>query len=264
MLPAFPLNPPPPYLSDADVRNLPAPPPPFSSGSSRQHAGLSSIPPHLLLNIIHHTFPQLPGIDEGRLERQRRTLYWLGVQLRLVNRAFYIACMHVLRSTYLPAYSSFLRRPYSSDPFPLAAPSPTTPDTPRIPSLHRETRVLDLFIALKVREDVWADASDLHLGSEESFRDLFELMQPRARCEDLVCEMGVRAGVVVLGRARGRQVCFEDVSVKLSPRKVGLVLAGPGGARRTVAEVERRRDERLEVAAKALVGELKRWLQGGR
>ncbi|TFY56612.1 hypothetical protein EVG20_g8859 [Dentipellis fragilis] len=32
----------------------------------------------------------------------------------------------------------------------------------------------------------------------------------------------------------------------------------------TVAEVERRRDERLEVAAKMLVHELKRWLQGGR
>lgn len=29
-------------------------------------------------------------MDEGRVERQRKTLYWLSVSLRLVNRAFYV------------------------------------------------------------------------------------------------------------------------------------------------------------------------------
>ena len=37
-------------------------------------------------------------------ERQRKTLYWLATSLRLVCRSLYTACMHVLRSTYLPAY----------------------------------------------------------------------------------------------------------------------------------------------------------------
>jgi hypothetical protein len=36
------------------------------------------------------TFPQTPGVDEGRIERQRKTLYWLEGGLRLVNRAFYV------------------------------------------------------------------------------------------------------------------------------------------------------------------------------
>lgn len=62
--------------------------------------------------------------------------------------------------------------------------------------MQRETRVLDLYIALKVREDVWADESELHLEREESFKDLFDLMQPRARLEDLVRAYGRRDGVV--------------------------------------------------------------------
>ena len=72
--------------------------------------------------------------------------------------------MHVLRSTYLPAYSQLVRPPYSSDPFPLHAAgiSPVPPSSP-VRSLQRETQVLDLFIALKVREDVWVDDSELHL-----------------------------------------------------------------------------------------------------
>ena len=45
----------------------------------------------------------------------------------------------------------------------------------------------DLFIALKVHDDVWADESELHLGQPEDFRDLFDLMQPRAHLENLLC-----------------------------------------------------------------------------
>lgn len=131
--------------------------------------------------------------------------------------------MHVLRSTYFPAYESLVRAPYTSDPFPstsqissafpIAPATPTTPTTPPLPSssssltspphpsqpslsLQRETKVLDLFIALKVREDVWMDESELHLEREESFKDVFDLMQPRARVEDLVRAAGVREGVI--------------------------------------------------------------------
>ena len=86
--------------------------------------------------------------------------------------------MHVLRSIYLPAYESLVRPPYTSDPFPLliSAPSyeestsekhgpPSTSQealpTPFPDTLPRETCVFDLFIALKVREDVWLDDSML-------------------------------------------------------------------------------------------------------
>ncbi|KAJ7471917.1 hypothetical protein FB451DRAFT_1251412 [Mycena latifolia] len=191
-------QPPPPYFSNQpnDIVNGP---PPFPH--CRPPMTLSTLPSHILLQIVHMTFPQTPGIDEGRLERQRKTLYWLSVGLRLVNRALYIACMHVLRSTYLPAYDSLIRSPYSSDPFPL----PTEPQSPfapvnpaslRLGTIQRETATLDLFIAVKVREDVWADDSELHLERDESFKDLFDLAQPRSRLEDLVRVYGIREGVV--------------------------------------------------------------------
>ncbi|KAJ7086449.1 hypothetical protein B0H15DRAFT_950547 [Mycena belliarum] len=188
-------QPPPPYLS-TERNDIP---PPFPH--CRPAMTLSTLPAHLLLQIVHMTFPQTPAFDEGRLERQRKTLYWLSVGLRLVNRALYTACMHVLRSTYLPAYDSLIRSPYSSDPFPLpptpqSSYAPVSPTSLRLGTIQRETATLDLFIALKVREDVWADDSELHLERDESFKDLFDLAQPRSRLEDLVRVYGVREGVV--------------------------------------------------------------------
>ncbi|KAF8228098.1 hypothetical protein L208DRAFT_1404348 [Tricholoma matsutake] len=120
--------------------------------------------------------------------------------------------MHVLRSTYLPAYDLLIRPPYSSDPFPLLSPSPPSPSPSQSPygpssstsslstlqTIQRETTTLDLFIALKVREDVWVDDSELHLERDESFKDLFDLVQPRSRLEDLVRIYGIRQGVVTL------------------------------------------------------------------
>ncbi|KAJ7641475.1 hypothetical protein FB45DRAFT_1053977 [Roridomyces roridus] len=189
-------QPPPPYMAgQANPNGLP----PFPH--CRPAMTLSTLPSHLLLQIVHMTFPQTPGIDEGRLERQRKTLYWMSVSLRLVNRALYIASMHILRSTYLPAYDSLVRSPYSSDPFPLptspqSAFAPPTPTDIRLGTIQRETATLDLFIALKVREDVWLDDSELHLERDESFKDIFDLTQPRSRLEDLVRVYGVREGVI--------------------------------------------------------------------
>ena len=179
--------------------------------------------------------------------------------------------MHVLRSTYLPVYESLIRPPYSSDPFPhdSAAASGSSP----LQTIQRETSVLDLFIALKVREDVWADDSELHLEREESFKDLFDLMQPRSRLEDLVRVYGMREGVVSIPssssspssstppgrRARPRPIPFAALSVSFSSRKVGLALIS-GGRKRNIVEASRTRDERLEFAAKRLVKELETWL----
>jgi hypothetical protein len=185
--------------------------------------------------------------------------------------------MHVLRSTYLPVYETLIRKPYSSDPFPhdSAAIIGSSP----LQTIQRETQVLDLFIALKVREDVWMDASELHLEREESFKDLFDLNQPRSRVEDLVRVYGMREGVVALpssvlpsptspaprndGRGVDRRarppIPFSALSVSFSSRKVGLAMTS-GGRKRTIVEVTRTRDEKLEVAAKRLVRELKLWL----
>jgi len=203
--------PPPSYLATV------AGPPPFHNRIGPTPT-LHTLPSHILLQIVYSTFPQTSLVDQAKPERQRKTLYWLSISLRLVNRALYIACMHVLRSTYLPAYDTLIRPPYSSDPFPLLSPihPPSTPSSPYGPSLsspssqsplhtiQRETATLDLFIALKVREDVWVDDSELHLERDESFKDLFDLVQPRSRLEDLVRTYGLREGVITLKPPKSR------------------------------------------------------------
>ena len=80
------LPPPPPYLS----RSSDAHPPPFPGSSTRPKPSFSTLPPHILLVILYHTFPQTSFLDEGRVERQRRTLYWMSISLRLVGRSVYI------------------------------------------------------------------------------------------------------------------------------------------------------------------------------
>ena len=210
--------------------------------------------------------------------------------------------MHVLRSTYLPAYASLIRSPYTSDPFPHASATESMSTSPSLlptQSLQRETRVLDLFIALKVREDVWADESELHLEREESFKDLFDLLQPRARLEDLVRHYGTREGVVTVpsssglvqvpsapatpttpvyskrtvswkketssnwggssSRSAAPPMPFAALSASFSPRAVGLVLT-TRQSKRKIVEIPRTREETLEVSAKKLVRELRGWL----
>ncbi|TFK27233.1 hypothetical protein FA15DRAFT_586788 [Coprinopsis marcescibilis] len=295
------LPPPPPYLpSSGSAFHAPAsptfsnPPPPFSealASPSCSYPGrslkLSSLPPHILLQIVYNTFPTNPG---GLVERQRKSLLWLAKSLRLVNKAFYIACMHVLRSTYLPAYTSLLRPYYSSDPFP-STPVPQV-HTNSLNTIQRETPVLDLYIALKVREDVFVDDSELHLEREDMFKDIFDHSQPKARLEDLIRIYGVKEGVITLAppgvvtytstsnssyssngtvvarRANQplpiRPVPFALLSVSFGTRKVGLqLISAETGTKRTIVDVQRMsRDESLEAAAARVVEELKGLLLG--
>ncbi|KAF7342002.1 COesterase domain-containing protein [Mycena venus] len=175
------LNPPPALHEGA----FPSPGPP--GGSWRT---LSALPPHLLLQIVYATFSDAYDIEDAR--EQRKTLYWLAVGLRLVNRVFY---------TNPFPFTSHISPPQSKLPTSQSSQS----RHPSLSSLQRETPILDLFIALKVREDVWADDSDLHLSrAPPAFTDLFSLMQPRARLEDLVREYGVNEGVVYIERRRAR------------------------------------------------------------
>jgi len=240
-------TPPPPYMSSSSNAGISQ-----SSTRSLSTSGkhtLSSLPAHILIEIIYDTFPADSHVsraslsssthhapirgnfsghvnynyddrlyDDTKAEKHRKVLYWLSTSLRFVSRQLYIACMHVLRSTYLPSYQSLIRPPYTSDPFPLAVPSSPSGETSNPPayaptslssassdglptasplvSLQRETVILDRYIVLKVIQDVLADDTELHIGREESFRDLFDVAQPRARLEDLVRMYGVQDGVV--------------------------------------------------------------------
>ncbi|KAG6906372.1 hypothetical protein DXG01_014262 [Tephrocybe rancida] len=194
----------------------PSPPYYVPSSPSFRRASLRSLPPHILLHVIYLTFPRSsfsssdPDTDPVRA---RKTLYWLATSLRLVDRTMYAACMHILRSAHIPAYDALVRPPYTSDPFPLLSPHSPSPSYTASPygplpappqsttnrdanpgplsTIQRETAVLDKFLALKVREDVWADESELHLERREAYRDLFDHTQPRARLEDLVRDLGI-------------------------------------------------------------------------
>jgi hypothetical protein len=60
-------------------------------------------------------------------------------------------------------------------------------------------------------------------------------------------------------RPNPRPIPFAALSVSFSSRKVSLSLIS-SGRKRIIVEVARTRDEKLEVAAKRLVRELKSWL----
>ena len=127
-----------------------------------------------------------------------------------------LACMHILRSTYLPAYDRLVRPPNSSDPFPSA--HCTEEMSSVVLPHHRELRVLDRFIALLSHEERLLDASELHLPREEAYRDIFDIMQPRSRIEDLVAVEGQECGVIFFDSRRGKQARRETrVNVDASP-----------------------------------------------
>ncbi|KAK0483229.1 hypothetical protein IW261DRAFT_1331734 [Armillaria novae-zelandiae] len=262
-----------------DEKCILAPPPPYlqviagSSNPPRRRSNLtfSSLPSHLLLQIVYCTFPLEDGEHDGdsRVVRQRENLHWLETSLRLVNRALYIACMHILRSTYLPAYDRLVRPPYSSDPFPTSSPDEIQSSTSLLFTHHRELVTLDRFISLLAHEDRLLDVSDLHLPREEAYKDLFDLVQPKSRLEDLIAEQGTRIGVIVLDRLRPKghrstssePIPFSTLSISFSPRSIGLVMNASVLRKKTLVVISRTRDEPLEVSAKRLVQSLQTWLE---
>lgn len=276
------LPPPPPYHIGArhpaprSSEQSQLPPPPFRS--RRTCHSLIELPQHILLQIVYATCPD--NIDPERL---RIRLYWVAMYLRLTSRALYIASMHLLRSTYLPLYIDLVKPPYSSDPFPLNAPAvsqytptptiaPSEPlsttasafSAPSLQSIQRETAVLDRFLVLKICDDIRADQTELHLGSEDSFADIFDLMQPRSRVEDLLRVFGVQTGVISVAgdspyspvssrQSRSKKLAFETLSVNFSPRKLSLVQTDHNRRKHTLVEIQRTKTETLEVSAKRLI-----------
>jgi len=229
-----------------------------------RHATVASLQPALMLRIVYACFPD-PGTDPD-FSRLRRTLFWLAMNLRAVNRSFWTASMHVLRSSYLPAYNNGVRRPYSSDPFPqalamasagLSTANSLDPDALGLAAEQRETAVLDRWMLLKVRDDVLADESELHLDLDAS-RDVFDMLQPRARLEDLVRQYGVQHGVVTtsLSSSAPGVYPFAALSISFETRRVTLQLTTVGGRRRVIVEVTRSREETLENTAARIVQQL--------
>ncbi|PVF96782.1 hypothetical protein CPB86DRAFT_786552 [Serendipita vermifera] len=126
-------------------------------------------------------------------------LYHLAMSVRLVNRGLYVACMHVLRSTYLPLYSLNIKPPYTSDPFPTSTmdvptytPTPYDPSTPvsgsytpanssPLLTTQRETAILDKFLLLKLRQDVLTSESTLHLSSNHNMHSTSFYDYPSSR-----------------------------------------------------------------------------------
>ena len=95
-----------------------------------------------------------------------------------------------------------------------------------------------------MHDDVCADESELYLGQPESFLDLFNLMQPHTRLEDIFC--------ACLAPLR---LDLTAYSVTFAPRRVEVV----GPSRRTIVDVKRAKDEKLEVAAKRLSRKVKEY-----
>lgn len=116
--------------------------------------------------------------------------------------------MHILRSIYFPAYCRFIRPPYTSDPIPSHLEHSSSVVIPN----HRELAVLDRFIVLVSHEDQRLHASDLQLPREEAYRDLFDIMQPKNRMEDLVYTIGRQLGAVCV-RVRRRRLDVGQTSM---------------------------------------------------
>ena len=98
----------------------------------------------------------------------------------LAKRAFYIGMRlcyrfsvngkshlkHISVSLYARTPLDLSPHPYTSEPFPLTQTPFSNACTPL--NRSRQMVVLELFIALKVHDDVWADGSELHLGQPEA------------------------------------------------------------------------------------------------
>lgn len=279
------------------------PPPVYSAATAttERHNGnatLSSadangkLPAVLWLKVF--SFVALEGNDEGVKSEGRSFLH---TDARFVCKAMYIgettkrydirsssssdhlgpslpASMSLLRTHYLPSYLSQVRPPFTTDPWPATSSSSSLQASS---SACRETKVLDLFIAVETKRDVEHFQSDLL--EQPGMGNLFDLHQPRARLEDLATQRGLLSGHLLSSisqpeeggvEQRGAgQVRAQDISVAFALRKVELRLpmATSSGnistrdrrlPRRTVLTVERTRTTTLEETADVLLAELAR------
>lgn len=173
----------------------------------------------------------------------------------------------ILRDALLPVWESKVRLGHSSDPLGKRARGRGVEG-----GKGRELAVLDLFVAACAHEASRAHESELHLllsASTSAERDVYELLQPRARVEDLVIRYGAEDAVIEVRGADEKPqrdgeaiVLAADLSVVLTGKTAKLLLPFPSLSEKgvcvpkTVVEVGRRDGDSLEVAANALVAGL--------
>ncbi|GAA5896735.1 hypothetical protein JCM8208_007071 [Rhodotorula glutinis] len=254
--------------------------------AARTSPKLDALPSHLLLRILAHL--ALPD---------------LVLALRPASRTLYTHAMSLARMQGLPLWHDEVRAAHaaraqggggaplgSTDPlgaalegaqgdataspaYIAAAPSSTSSPSP-VMARSRELAVLDLFLVALSTSLARLGASSLLFTSEddalrlvpgEKRADLWNLLQPRARCEDLVA-----ASLAAAARARaaaGRRdaagaVRGEDVRVELKAREARVLLPFRSfGGRETwkaVASVARDSRDTLEAVAERLSYELQR------
>lgn len=135
-----------------------------TSGSSELGPHKSRLPASIWFTILEHVTrgnnaahanPEEDSPEAGR--------FFVHADLRFVSRELYLVSMAHLRTFYLPQYLSHVKAGNSSDPW-----SGLTSD-------NRETRVLDLFIAAQVRNDVEKVQSGLF--EEHDVKELFDVWQ---------------------------------------------------------------------------------------
>ncbi|GAA5862957.1 hypothetical protein JCM8547_003633 [Rhodosporidiobolus lusitaniae] len=284
------------------------PPPSYSTTvpSQPSHASssslLESLPTHLLLSIL--SLVPLPTLIFG---------------VKPTSRTLYLLVCSLAREWALPLWEDEVRRAAASrgqalstdplgvgglaggstgDVLPLYDSHSARTAVDRLPTRSRELAVLDSFVVALARSSALLEASSLFSASNDSSAlsavwaggagggesssprsDLFGLMQPRARMEDLVIAEGGRRGLIEVEGVQGGQlveetraigggkpatVRAEDVRVELKPRQATLLLPFRSASGRVIwkaaVELPRRAEDSLETVTGHLVGEL-RWLK---
>lgn len=219
---------------------------------------LLALPDHILLQIL----TKLP-------------LPTLSLALRLTNKKLFLLSSHILRNSFLPAYTTKVKmRNHTTDTAGLeitAVDARSGEGATMRPG--REVEVLDLFISACINEAVKALESELFLlpsASTSAERDIFDLLQPKARVEDLIIAYGVQDGIIRSDWRENEmgdsaQVVAGDLAVPLSASTAKLMLPFPSSSSRkgavvmkSVLEVRRRPDETLEKTAESVLDQLAR------
>ncbi|GAA5874791.1 hypothetical protein JCM16303_002984 [Sporobolomyces ruberrimus] len=255
-------------------------PPPYVDASSSSPPSSTSpllrLPTHVLLQILSHA--DLPT---------------LVFTLKPTCRALHLSACAVTRSrpSIMKKWESGVRRSAATSSkrrIPSTSISPThlsdtgqhiSREGTRLTRRTREEEVYDVYIASLARYERDKFESYLLLeGGEEvderedegtrSFeRDLFGFLQPKARCEDLVIQLGINRGWIEGGLIEGDDACKgqnieskkvreEDIKVELKSKSAKLLLPVMGNASRPVwrgaIEVVRSDVDTLEELALAL------------
>lgn len=240
------------------------PPPPYINYYSnintsliKLEPNLLNLPDHLILNILSN----LNLID-------------LTFNIRTLNKKLQIFSKNLLRLKLLPSWLNKIRNNYSSDPLGL---------TQFQEEENRESKILDLFVTSVSQKELLLGESTLHLSlelsaSESAERDLFNLLQPRARLEDLIIVKGKSIGLVrnrgISGNFRSDNIMIkegdvrvgvireQDISVDLTGKSAKLLLPFESSSSRGrvvnkgVVEVNRTEKDSLEGIAEILLDRL--------